>query len=114
MINKVEAEELSEKWLGGIELNHIKAFKKELKASFPEELYQYRQRINDLTEDWIQYHSNSGEKVAHYIFSHEVALIYFVEYINSKDKKPKNVKPDKKRYNTAIASATIKGKSVRL
>ena len=66
---------------------------------------------------WIRYHAKSGQKVAHFIFSHAATTKCFAEYIDGKTKRDDSqyqVYPTKYVSYTGLAVASIKGKSVRL
>ena len=83
-INHATEEEISQKWLGGIKLVHNQEFSEELNASFPESRQTSTRRINILAEDLIKSYAPSKEKVAHFIFSHNMNVKSFADYIYSK------------------------------
>ena len=56
-MNKIEADEINEKWLQGIKLNHNKDYEKEIRASYPESHEQTCDRINTLAEGVIENYS---------------------------------------------------------
>ena len=118
-INKCQEAEYSEKWLQGIRFKHNKDFVDDLNSRHPERYDDCGRRIEEFAADLLKQYRRTDLRTAHLVVTHGIGVKHYADMVYRKStsdesgSRPRVRVPHVVDY-TGIASATVKGRSVRI
>ena len=120
-ISKLEAEELSEKWMQGLKVFHHTDNVEKISDCWPEKYDDCQNRVKDYANELFNKYRKTDEKVAHIVVTHGINVkayfdLAFEEYRKSDDYSSRyRFRNPKQIEYTGIVSATVRGnRSVRM